>query len=266
MKISIVGCGWLGLPLGQKLVEECHEVIGSTTQQEKFDVISNAGIQPVLLKFQPMPFGVDFNQLFETECLIINIPPNRRELDPTVYEEQIKYLKHFIEQFKIPKVIFISSTSYYPSTNSLVNESTAHDFENGSNKAVVQGEKQIRQVKSDLLVLRCGGLMGEDRIPGRWFAGKKTKGANTPVNYIHRDDLNEIISKLIMLDSWKTDTLNLVSPEHPNRKEIYETMAEKHGFKKPIYTEPSIIPHKIVTSKIGDIMDYGFKFMSPLEY
>jgi nucleoside-diphosphate-sugar epimerase len=264
MKVSIVGCGWLGLPLGKHLVDQGHEVIGSTTRQERFEDLKTVGIQPVLLKLQPMPFGIEFNQLFETDCLIINIPPSQREVDPSFYEEQIKYLKYFVEQFNVQKVIFVSSTSYYPNTNAEVNESTPYDFDKGSSKAVVQGEKQIRQVKSELLVLRCAGLMGQDRIPGKWFAGKKTNGANTPVNYIHRDDVIRIISKLIMLNSWTTNTLNLVSPEHPTRREVHEAMAEKHGFKKPIWSDPSIIPHKKVTSRINAVLGYDFKYESPL--
>jgi len=264
MKVSILGCGWLGLPLGQKLVEEGHVVVGSTTQQEKFEAITEAGIQPVLLKFQPMPFGVKFNQLFETDCLIINIPPNQKAVTPTFYEEQIKYLKYFVQQFNVPKVIFISATSYYPNTNATVDENTPYNFEKGSNKAIVQAEKQIRQVTSELIVLRCAGLMGADRIPGKWFAGKKTTGANTPTNYIHRDDVIGIISKLLEAQTWGFDTLNLVCPEHPTRKEVHELMADKYDFKKRAWVEPALIPHKKVTSRIGEVLHYEFKFQSPL--
>ena len=266
MKISIVGCGWLGLPLGKKLVEKGHEVVGSTTSQEKFKAITKAGIQPVLLKFQPMPFGIEFNQLFNTDCLIINIPPNQKQVDHTFYEEQIKYLKYLVEQFDMPRVIFVSSTSYYPNTNTDVDENTPFDFDKGSSKAIVQAEKQIRQVKSELLVLRCAGLMGGDRIPGKWFAGKETTGANTLVNYIHRDDVIGIISKLLNTKSWELKTPNLVCPEHPTRKEVHEEMADKYGFKKPIWIEPAVIPHKKVTSRIGEVLDYGFKFRSPLDF
>jgi nucleoside-diphosphate-sugar epimerase len=266
MKISIVGCGWLGLPLGKQLVAEGHKVIGSTTRQEKLEQIKGGGIQPVLFKLQPMPFGIEFNQLFNTDCLVINIPPNQKVNDATFYEEQIKYLKYLIKQFNVPRVIFISSTSFYPNTNAEVNENTAYDFDNGSKKGVVQAEKQIREVKSELMVLRCGGLMGADRIAGSRFAGKATKGAAIPVNYIHRDDVIGIISKLLEVKHWKSETLNLVCPQHSTRKEVHEAMAEKHAFEKPIWTEPTTIPHKKVSSQIAKILDYDFKYESPLGF
>lgn len=266
MKISIVGCGWLGLPLGKHLVDKGHEVIGSTTRQEKFEQIKAVGIVPVLFKLEPMPVGIEFNQLFNTDCLIINIPPNQSVNDATFYEEQIKYLKYLIEQFNVSKVIFISSTSFYPNTNSEVNENTGYDFQNGSKKAVVLAEKQIRSVKSDLMVLRCGGLMGADRVAGKRFAGKATKGADTPVNYIHQEDVIGIISKILERKNWKSDTLNLVCPQSLSRRAVHEAMAKKHSFINPIWTTPAILPHKKVTSKIDQVLDYHFKFESPSNF
>ena len=35
--IGILGCGWLGLPLAQQLVEDGHIVRGSTTQNSKLE-------------------------------------------------------------------------------------------------------------------------------------------------------------------------------------------------------------------------------------
>ncbi len=266
MQISIIGCGWLGLPLGKRLVEEGHQVLGSTTSPEKFKEIENAGIAPTLFKLEPMPSGKGFNQLFETDILIVNIPPSRKKNPPSFYEEQIKYLKYLIEEHKVPKVVFVSSTAYYPNTGGEVNENTEADLQNGSKEAVVQAEKQIRQINSELIVLRCGGLMGGSRIPGKWFSSKETPGANTPVNYIHREDVIGIIHKLIQTQNSKLGTLNLVAPSHPTRKQVHEAMAQKHGFEKPVWVEPEVIPHKVVNSNIQEALDYQFRFADPISF
>ena len=266
MKISVIGCGWLGLPLGKRLVQEGHEVLGSTTQMEKFQAIHQAGISPVLMTLQPMPFGLEFNRLFETDCLIINIPPGKKTQTPAFYEEQVKYLKYLANQHKAPRILFVSSTSYYPNTMSEINEETPYDLKQGSSEAIVQAEKQIKQVDGQLTILRCGGIMGGDRIPGKWFAGKETPGPNTPINYIHRDDVIGIILQLLETQSSKLETLNLVCPHHPTRKEVYEAMAEKYDFQKPIWTMPDLNPHKVVTSKISEMLDYSFRFTSPLDF
>jgi nucleoside-diphosphate-sugar epimerase len=265
MKISIVGCGWLGLALGEELIKDGHQVLGSTTSTEKLEKLRQADIAPYFLKLEPMPTGENFNQLFQTDLLIINIPPGRKTNTPEFYEEQIKYLRYLIDQHQVPKVIFVSSTSYYPNTNQMVDERFLYDLENGSSRAVVQAEKQIKQSSSDVILLRCGGLMGEDRIPGRWFAGKETTGAETPVNYIHREDVIGVIQFLIEKKASDT-TLNLVCPDHPNRKEVHEAMALKYGFQDPIWIDPHHTASKIVSSEKLVSLGYQFKYPSPTEF
>lgn len=263
MRISIIGCGWLGLPLGEHLAKAGHTVLGSTTREEKLPDLAATGIEGYLFKLEPMPSGKNFNALFDTDLLIVNIPPGRKRNPPEFYEEQVKYLHYLIDQHKVPKVIFVSSTSYYPSTNAEVNVNTPYDFDRGSSRAVVQGEKQIAKIKSSLLILRCGGLMGGDRIPGRWFAGKPTKGAQTPVNYIHRDDLVAVIHQLSTAGSWDKPIMNLVNTAHPTRKAVHEAMAKKYGFAPPLWQDPALIPHKIVSS---DLTGFSLKYPSPLDY
>ena len=48
-KISILGCGWLGLPLAKALVNNDYLVSGSTTSEEKIAVLEKAKIEPFLL-------------------------------------------------------------------------------------------------------------------------------------------------------------------------------------------------------------------------
>lgn len=263
MRISIIGCGWLGLPLGEYLSKKGHDVIGSSTSEQKLPQLEEAGITPVLFRLNPMPGGKHFNSLFQTDLLFVNIPPGRKRNPPEFYEEQVKYITYLANQHKVPRVIFISSTSYYPSTNGLVDISTPYDFEKGSGKAVVQGEKQISKVSGELIILRCGGLMGGNRIPGRWFAGKPTKGARTPVNYIHREDIIRLTEQLISQDRWDQGIMNVVNPDHPTRKEVHETMAQKYGFEPPVWQSPDMIPHKVVKSSLED---FDFSYPSPLDF
>ncbi len=263
MRISIIGCGWLGLPLGQHLAQRGHEVLVSTTRKEKLESLSQAGIKGYLLKLNPMPIGESFNELFDTDLLIINIPPGRRTQSPEFYEEQVKYLAYLANQHKVPRIIFVSSTSYYPNTKDWVDPQTLPDLDNGSSKAVVQGEKQIKKVDAKLLITRIGGLMGAGRIPGRWFAGKPTKGAQTPVNYIHQADLIDVITSLAEQAEWEKDVMNLVCPEHPLRQEVHEAMAKKYGFEPPQWQSPEVIPHKLVKS---DIAHFDLTYPNPKEF
>ncbi|WP_396187155.1 hypothetical protein [Flavobacterium sp.] len=51
-QISILGCGWLGLPLAKALLENGFAVKGSTTSQEKLSVLENSGIQPFIIALE----------------------------------------------------------------------------------------------------------------------------------------------------------------------------------------------------------------------
>lgn len=260
MKISIIGCGWLGLPLAEHLIAKNYEVYGSTTRAAKLPLLEEKGIIPIQFNLDPMPSGTNFNQLFRTDVLIVNIPPKSSANPPIYYREQIKYLKYQLQSSAIKKVIFISSTSYYPNTNTDVNEHTLFDLEKGSNQAVVYGEKEISSIPQQLCILRCGGLMGKQRIPGKWHAGKATKGAHTPVNYIHLDDVIATICTLINLEQWP-EVQNLVYPQHPHKKEIAEAMAEKHSFQPPQWLAPDLIPFK----KVKSLYETGH-FRNPYTY
>ena len=261
MKVSLIGCGWLGTPLAEELIRKGHKVLGSTTSTGKLESLREKGIEPVLFKLDPMPMGENFNKLFDTDLLVINIPPGSRKHPPHFYKEQIKYLKYRLDTSPIHKVIFISSTSYYPNTNGLVNTSTLFDIDKGSTEAVVKGEQQISQIKQDLVILRCGGLMGVDRIPGKYFAGRETSGADTPVNYIHQTDVVRIILEMISDWPMKKKIFNAVTPTHPTRKEVYEAMQSKYNFEAPIWTEPNKINSKVVISDFED-----FELKSPIDF
>lgn len=261
MKVSIIGCGWLGTPLAEELIKNGHQVFGSTTSSDKLKSLEEKGIEAVLFKLDPMPTGESFNKLFNAELLVVNIPPGSRKHPPHFYEEQIKYLKYRLQSSPVEKVIFISSTSYYPNTNDLVTTSTPFDLENGSTEAVVKGEQQISQIKQELVILRCGGLMGENRIPGKYFAGREASGAETPVNYIHQSDVIRII--LDLLGNWPKEKkiFNAVSPEHPIKKDVYAAMANKYGFEAPSWIEPLKTNSKVVESDFE-----GIGLMSPLAF
>ena len=49
LKIAIIGCGWLGLPLAKKLIKENFIVKGSTASKEKISILKTEKIEPFLI-------------------------------------------------------------------------------------------------------------------------------------------------------------------------------------------------------------------------
>ena len=50
--ISVLGCGWLGLPLAEYLMGKGYQVKGSTTNQSKLSLLENKGITATWLDLQ----------------------------------------------------------------------------------------------------------------------------------------------------------------------------------------------------------------------
>jgi nucleoside-diphosphate-sugar epimerase len=268
--ISIIGLGWLGEPLALHLLEKGHLVKGSTTSPEKLSGLQSKGIETALLKFNPHPEGSGFRSLFETEVLFVNIPPRSRTVPEGFYGEQIKFVRELAIQSKIKKIIFVSSTSVYPDWNHKVDESFPLTFENTGSPGILRAEQILQSEKSyELTIIRFGGLLGVDRIPGRYFSGKTNVTGDSPVNYIHQDDAVRLAAWIIENDLWK-ETFNGVAPLHPLRKDVYEKNSKELGFAPPMsYAadgEPmwkEISPDKILATgfqfQIPDPLDFWYK-------
>lgn len=275
--ISILGCGWLGSPLALSLLAEGYTVKGSTTRTEKLSVMRGVGIRPYRLSLNPelQPKTEDF---FETDLLIIDIPPKTRDKGPDFHPQQIEAVAEEIKAQNVKHCIYISSTSVYPNLNREVSEEDAVSAEKagsqegghseGSMYALLKAEETLKAVPDlALTIIRCGGLMGYDRIPGRYFAGKQqlTTG-KIPVNYIHRDDVIGIILKVIRQGYWN-QTLSAVAPQHPSRQQMYEQNAEAFGFQAPTFKDTPAEEYKIVSpEKLLKELQYTFHYPNPLEF
>ncbi len=255
MKIGIIGCGWLGFPLGRELVNDGVNVIGSTTRTERFEALDDAGIKPYLFELgQALP-----NELAEVDLIIFTIPPR--------IEEYISCLTEVVERLATshPWVIYISSTSVYPNNNKEVVEEDAEIIKSlHSGISLLEAEQTFDSSIFNTTVLRFGGLYSEDRHPGRFLAGKEgLAGASNPVNLIHRDDCVEIIRKIIKQEK-KNKVYNACSPIHPERKEYYTLATNKLGLKKPLFSDKEASFKKINSSKLISELNYTFKYPNPL--
>ena len=76
--ISILGCGWLGLPLAHHLAQQGYAVKGSTTTPMKLVLLRAEGIEPYLLELDPTVHGDQVEDFFKSDILFLNIPPGRK--------------------------------------------------------------------------------------------------------------------------------------------------------------------------------------------
>jgi len=114
------------------------------------------------------------------------------------------------------------------------------------------------------IVLRFAGLIGYDRMPGRFLSGKRdVKNGNAPVNLIHRDDCIQIIFEIIKQGVWG-QILNGCSDMHPLRKDYYSEQAKLIGVDPPTFDDSDTPNFKIISNKkLKKILNYRFKYPDP---
>lgn len=264
--ISIIGCGWLGLPLAQMLLERNYSVKGSTTNPEKLPVLRNLGIEPYLMQLNPDLQGDHLEALFQSEVIIVNIPPGLRHRPAEFHIAQIESLLARIEGGEASKVIFVSATSVYPDHGGVLSETDLLQPENTGNLTLLKVENMFRASgRFSTSVLRLGGLLGYDRIPGRYFAGKTDVEGKVPINYIHRDDAVGFIYYFLEKALWG-ETYNVVAPITRVRQEVFDKNVKDFALTPISYSEnPPIFLRRINTEKIQK-SGYPFKYPDPLDF
>lgn len=261
MTISIFGCGWLGLPLGNHLIYKNHQVWGTTTQTSKLKLMEQMGIKPVLLKL-PLENEPKNEAIYDSEVIIIAIPPRVNQFGNEHHVNQVKDVLHHINQPNA-HVIYISSTSVYANDNTEKTEESPVLQDN----PLVLAENEIIKSGFDYTILRFGGLMGYDRFAGKYYAGKTITEDHSGVNYIHLDDAIAIITQIIN-QKISHQIFNICAPLHPSRKEVIENDCKKHYLPIPIFEAASQAIHfKIINpQKWINLTDYTFLYPNPLHF
>ncbi len=262
--ISILGCGWLGLPLADYLIGKGYKLKGSTRTRSELEVIKSHGIEPFYLVLDPDLRGDNVDDFFNCDVLVVNFPPERRDDIAEYHTSQIRSLIARIESSPLTKVLFVSSTSVYPDLGREVSEDDDAPPEKPSGIALLEAERLFRlSSRFETTIIRFGGLIGYDRMPGRFLAGRKgITGGNAPVNLIHRDDCLGIIHRIIERSVWG-ETFNACADEHPLRKEYYTAQALKLGLDPPGFEDGGGGFKIIRSDKLKKLLEYRFKHPDP---
>ena len=260
-KISVLGCGWLGLPLAKALTENGFSVRGSTTSTEKIARLEQAGITPFLIEIGENGINGNVDKFLEqSQILIINIPPKLRGNSSENFVSKITNILPFIEKVGIKKVLFVSSTSVFSDENSVVTEETIPTPDTESGKQLLECEKLLQNNSHfETTILRFGGLIGEDRHPIYFLAGRTNiENPDAPINLIHQEDCIGIILKIVGINCWG-ETLNAVAPFHPSREGYYTEKAKEYNLEPPIFVaSKQSIGKTILSDKLERVLKYQF--------
>lgn len=260
--ISILGCGWLGFPLAINLIANGCIVKGSTTSADKLELLSLNEIDPYLVHLRDIIY-LQGSNFWQSEVLIINIPPGLKRQSGDDYLAGMRSLANVVEASPIKKVIFISSTSVYPELNKTINNTDEAD----PNSPLYQSELLFTKNSNfETTVIRFGGLIGPGRHPSRFFAGKKNiPNGQAPVNLIDIEDCIDIIISVISQQKFG-EIYHAAAPTHPKRSIFYGLAAQVAGLEIPEFVN-ELQDWKIIDPiKLEDDLGYFFLYPNLLDY
>ncbi|WP_439151088.1 NAD(P)H-binding protein [Winogradskyella sp.] len=263
-QISVIGCGWLGLPLGKELIENGHTVNGSTTSPEKLAIIENNGMLPFLIELNETGIkGNIADFLNKSDTVIINIPPGLRKNTNKNHVAEITLLLKEVSKTRVKNIIYVSSTSVFEDDSEIpiITDKTRPNGTSEAAKQLIEIEHLLREkAKLNTTIIRFGGLFDSKRQPANYLSGKNNiANPKAPINLIHKSDCIEIISEILKQEAWNI-TLNAVYPAHPEKQLYYSDYCKQHNLDVPSFNTSEKSKGKIVDStKLIQLLSYTFK-------
>jgi nucleoside-diphosphate-sugar epimerase len=245
MRALIVGCGYVGTPLGAELARQGHEVFGLRRSPAGEAALIAAGIKPLVaditkpedLAKLPGPFDWVVNCVSSTRGGV--------EEYRQVYLAGTRNLLKWLESARPKKFVYTSSTSVYGQDDgSAVKETSPAEPAGDTSRVLVETEKLLldaaAQGKFPAVILRVAGIYGPDR--GHFFLQYLKNEAKIPgkgerfINMIHRDDLVTVIVAALK-NGRAGEIYNAVDDEPVAQIHFFRWLSETLGKWMPPFAE-----------------------------
>ncbi|ASP48104.1 hypothetical protein [Cognaticolwellia beringensis] len=238
MSVSIIGCGWLGQALAQRLLASNIDIMASYQSPQTGERLSALDIPATQLSLPLVDDVLSINhldntlgvdpRLFQQNVLIIAIPPQLKKgrLD---YPLKVQQLVHLAELGKTQHIILLNSTAIYNGLVGRVDETNELDLTAEKVGSLLAAEHAVKNFSKRVHILRLAGLVGPNRHPGKFLQAKRIfENASAAVNLVHQTDVVNILEKLIHLNSAqsKQNIYNVVSHTDSSRQRYYQVAAQ----------------------------------------
>ncbi len=198
MRVLIVGCGYVGLPLAVELARQGHEVAGLARSRRAEAELKRHKIQLLLgdvakaATLKLLPSGYDW---------VVNCVSSSGGGEAEYREVYLQGTRNLIEWLSPTpprEFVYTSSTSVYGQTDgSIVTEQSPTEPTTATSRILIETEQMLlaaaAQSKLPAVILRVAGIYGPER--GYWFKQYLKNEATIEgsgeriLNMIHRDDV-----------------------------------------------------------------------------
>jgi nucleoside-diphosphate-sugar epimerase len=253
-RVGIIGCGWLGAPLFQKMAAQNRMVFGTVRQ------LTSCSDDGLFEWTADETMTDDLSKLIrQADALIVTIPPQKQlELAENVSFHQ-RLARTLSQENEHAHLIYTSSTSVYGDHQGDCLERHAD-----SSTRAFGIEKAYHTFFENTSIMRFGGLIGPHRNPSQFFkSGRPIPEPEAWANLTHQDDAIDSILHVLRLGS--PGVFNVVSPEHVSRRTLYTEAFLRNGLGQPTFEDEATIGKKVMSDKIINLLGYTFVRPSALD-
>lgn len=251
MRILIIGCGYVGIPLGARLAQAGHEVYG--LRRSGAEELSAAGIRPLIADLTDPASLASLPAQFDW---VVNAAAAGGGVDEyrRVYFEGTRHVLAWLKSSPPRAYVYTGSTSVYAQNDgSLVTEESPAQPDAETSRILLDTEELLRNAAAagemPAVVLRCAGIYGPGR--GYWLQqflrGEATiEGDGSRwLNMVHRDDVG--LAVLAALERGVPGQVyNVVDDEPVQQRVVFAWLAERLG--KPL---PPSVPENTMARRRG---------------
>ncbi len=276
MRVLIIGCGYVGLPLGAELARQGHEVFGLRRSRSAEGEMRAAGLVPLaadIMRPEDLaPLAADYDWVVNCVASSGGDAMEYRQL----YLEGTRNLLAWLASVPPRKFVYTSSTSVYGQTDgSWVDESSPTEPAAETARVLLETEEALleaaRRQHFPAVVLRLAGLYGPGR--GYWLrqflqGEARLEGHGERIlNMLHRDDAVGAISAALELGQ-PGEVFNAVDNEPVSQLELFQWLAARLNRPLPpsapadvqALRKRGLTNKRIANRKLKQELNYRFKY------
>lgn len=245
-KIGIIGCGWLGGHIAERLSDQ-YEIFTTTTSESKIEDLTSKGYHPTLVDF-PDDLSATMKEWEvapQLDAVIITVPFAGIRGAEIPLQERAQNLLTFLGDYK-GQLYLMSSTGVYPN----IEKEFTEDDQSADD---VPSESAIKSRFPQVNILRLAGLMGDQRL----LKNYNISNLDMLVNHIHYADICSVVEKMLNNQS-QSKVYNVVAPIYPNKEEIINAQKDL-----PYSGERTTKGRTISPSKLISDLDFEFQYPDP---
>ena len=235
-RAAILGCGYVGLELGRRLVDAGHRVVGVRRSDAGLAAVEDAGLEAVRADVtEPSSLAA----VPDVDWLVFAASSGGRgaEAARATYVDGLEAsIDAFAARADPPdRLVYTSSTGVYGDHGGAwVDESTALRPTTAKTRVLAAAERialGARLSGIDGTVARFAGLYGPDRYRlERYLDGPVTEGY---LNMVHRDDAAGAVAHLLEADHARGEPVLVVDDEPVDRWAFADWLAAECGWEPP---------------------------------